>query len=101
MFLVIYRWRLRTGFEEQFAEAWRTITDLAIHHCGSGGSCLSQGTDGTRVAIARWESREARARCFARDLVSADVRQKMEEAVAETLPPLELTVVDDRWVALG
>jgi hypothetical protein len=29
------------------------------------------------------------------------VRQKMEEAVAETLPPLELTVVDDRWVALG
>jgi hypothetical protein len=56
MFLVIYRWRLRTGFEEQFAEAWRTITDLAIHHCGSGGSCLSQDSDGTWVAIARWES---------------------------------------------
>ena len=101
MFLVIYRWRLRTGFEEQFARAWRTITDLAIHHCGSGGSCLSQGTDGTWVAIARWESREARTRCFERDLVSAEVRQRMEEAIAETLPPLELTVIDDRWVALG
>ena len=43
---------------------------------------------------------EARARCFARDLVPADVRQRMEEAILETLPPLELTVIDNRWVAL-
>jgi heme-degrading monooxygenase HmoA len=99
MFIVIYRWRLRAGSEEQFARAWRTITDLAIDHCGSGGSCLSQGTDGLWIAIARWESREARARCFARDLVSAEVRQRMEVAIEET--PLELTVIDDRWVALG
>jgi len=101
MFIVIYRWRLRAGFEEQFAQAWRGITDLAIHRCGSGGSCLSRSADGTWVAIARWESREARDRCFARDLVSAEVRGRMEEAIAETLPPLELTVIDDCWVALG
>jgi heme-degrading monooxygenase HmoA len=100
MFIVIYRWRLRAGSGEQFARAWRTITDLAIDHCGSGGSCLSQGADGTWIAIARWESREARSRCFARGLVSAEVRQRMEEAIVETLPPLELTVIDDRWVAL-
>ena len=99
MFLVIYRWRLRPGFEEQFARAWATITDLAINHCGSGGSCLSRDADGTWAAVARWESSEARARCFERNLVSAELKQRMEQAIAEALPPLELTVIDDRWVA--
>jgi heme-degrading monooxygenase HmoA len=94
-YAVIYRWRLRPGYEEQFAAAWRRVT-LAIHdQCGSYGSRLHQAADGTWVAYARWPSAEARAACFAAGSPDPEGSRLMREAVEEAYDDVELTVADD------
>lgn len=98
MFVAIYRWRLKPGLEEQFREGWRRITLLAREQCGSLGSALFQAQDGSWVAIARWQDRDARTRCFERGALDPTASQSMREAVLERLEDLELESADDLWV---
>ena len=63
MYAVLYRWRLKPGREEQFVDGWQRVT-LAIHaRCGSYGSRLHRGADGTWFAYARWPDAATRAAC--------------------------------------
>lgn len=99
MFVVIYRWRIQPGREQDFIAQWRSITDRG-HAAGSGGSSLFKDGSGVWVAIARWSSREARDDFFAQGN-DADTTSGMAErarlAVIERLPTEELDGVVDSW----
>lgn len=94
-YAVIYRWRLKDGYERQFADAWRRVTLAILDQCGSYGSRLHQAADGTWVAYARWPSAEVRERCFANGPPDPEGSRLMREAVAESYDDVVLTVVDD------
>lgn len=102
MFVVIYRWRLHPGLEQDFIASWQQITGFGIA-AGSGGSSLFKDADGCWVAIARWSSRDARDRAFA-GLTSGDldpvVRERASQAVIERFPDQELESVLDLWTSM-
>ncbi|KGI78571.1 antibiotic biosynthesis monooxygenase family protein [Oleiagrimonas soli] len=100
-FVVIYRWRLKPGFEADFIANWQRITDAARAE-GSGGSSLFRAEDGSYVAIARWPSRAARKAFFDRfdaraDAQGAAMQARAEAAVLERLPALEMDALIDDW----
>ncbi len=97
MFVALYRWRIRPGHEDAFRDAWHRMTELVRERCTSGGSALFRDADGTFVAIARWESRDAWRRCFANGALDAALATRMSDAVLERLPHAELDGLDDLW----
>lgn len=52
-FTVLYRWKLREGFETKFVEAWTEVTEYHLANSGSYGSRLHKGDDGTWYAYAQ------------------------------------------------
>ncbi len=99
MFVAIYRWRLRPEREQDFIANWHRITQLGLA-AGSGGSSLFKDAEGCWVAIARWESREAREHFFQRmEAGDADpgMRKRAQLAIIERLPAQELESVLDCW----
>lgn len=54
MFVAVYEWRVKTGKEEQFREAWCTGTRLIERIYGGFGSRLHRERDGRFIAIAEW-----------------------------------------------
>ncbi|TPW21851.1 MAG: hypothetical protein FD126_272 [Elusimicrobia bacterium] len=95
MFIAFYRWKLKPGKEEQFRAAWSEVTLAIRTQCGSLGSRLHQAEDGTWAAYAQWPTR---AQWEADRQLGASVkeaRQRMRDAVAESLPDLYMTVTDD------
>ncbi len=97
-FAVIYRWRIRTGLEEQFQQAWATITKLFMAERGALGSRLHQVDDGTWIAYAQWPTRQAWER--SRELGPADpnASELMAEATEESFEPVLLHPVQDYLV---
>ena len=95
-FVVLYRWRIREGFEDRFIEGWTSVTDYFVEHCGSLGSRLHKGDDGIWYAYAVWRSEEDRQSAFLPDdLVSS--RKAMSESILGRLPEVVLEVVVDGW----
>ena len=97
MFVVIYRWRLKPGREDDFVAAWSRTTEVIREKCGSGGSALAGKADGTWAAIARWPDREAWKNCHATD----DALITMRECIEQSFPYEELDVVADLWCGLS
>jgi hypothetical protein len=101
VFVVVYRWRLKPGCEDQFARDWRDITLVAREKFGSGGSSLFAAHDGSYVAIARWPDRESRERFTARkDTLTSAARARMNAAIEQDFPPLELDTLQDLWAPI-
>lgn len=94
-FVVIYRWRLHEGKEEQFVAAWSRISELLLADRGSLGSRLHRGPDDWWYSYAQWPSAEAREEAFAKSPVDAEATRLMNEAIAERLPELLLEPVAD------
>ncbi|MCZ6498885.1 MAG: antibiotic biosynthesis monooxygenase [Gammaproteobacteria bacterium] len=94
-FYVVYRWRLKTGMEQQFIDAWAKMTDLIRAQRGGLGSRLHHRDDGWWVAYAAWPSRNQWMR--SRDLGPADatLARLMKDAIAEQQPAEELLPVRD------
>jgi catechol 2,3-dioxygenase-like lactoylglutathione lyase family enzyme len=88
-FIVLYRWRLRPGYEEKFKKAWSIVTQALIDR-GSLGSRLHQGDDGLWYSYAQWPSKEARAAAFAQPLDLDDEQRSMNDAVSEHFPEIIL-----------
>lgn len=97
-FSVLYRWRLHTGAEESFIEAWSRVSELLLARRGSLGSRLHRGPDGLWYSYAQWPSAEARERAFALEPVDAEAERGMREAILESLPELILESVSDFMV---
>ena len=63
-FVAIYRWTIEEAHQQSFRDRWRQAT-LRLRALGGLGSCLTRDEEGDFVAIALWESEEARERAFA------------------------------------
>ena len=98
---VIYRFRIREGFEQQFIDSWSRITLGLREHRGALGSRLHRGPDDIWYAYAQWPTAEARSRAFEGASVDAEAGELMREAVAENLPEIVLTPEADFLVLPG
>jgi catechol 2,3-dioxygenase-like lactoylglutathione lyase family enzyme len=96
--VILYRWRLRTGHEAQFKEAWSVVTRSLIER-GSLGSRLHVGNDGVWYAYAQWPSAEARTAAFAQPLGVDEAQRAMADAVLEHFPEIVLTPSVDHLIS--
>lgn len=94
MFIVLYKWRIKPQFEQQFITAWTEITSFYRETFGSLGSRLHRGDDGLFYGYAQWQSAEQRAEAF-RIIPNLPARAKMREAIEETLPEVILEPLAD------
>ena len=83
MFVVLYRWKLRPGHEDEFVEAWSRVSDLLLKERGSLGSRLHLGSDGIWYSYAQWPSAEVRQQAFAQGPVDAEASGRMNAAILE------------------
>lgn len=95
-FVVLYRWKLKAGMENQFVESWSQVTAL-LRELGSLGSRLHKGPEGLWYGYAQWPSATARQKAFEKPRHSPWFT-KMSEAVAESLPEIVLEPVSDYLV---
>jgi quinol monooxygenase YgiN len=95
--IMLYRWRLRAGSEEQFIADWSTVTRILRDERGSMGSRLHQGDDGLWYAYAQWPDAAAIERAF-ENHVDEIASERMRDAIEERFPPLKLTPVADYLV---
>ena len=56
MFIALYEFKVKAGFEKQFEENWAIVTQHIYAVRGSLGSRLHKAKDGTYVAYAQWPS---------------------------------------------
>jgi len=94
MFVVVYRWKVKPGGEDQFREGWREMTQSIYETFGSRGSRLHRAEDGTWVAYAQWPDRATRERALAAPTANEAAGRKMQ-ANAEFLAEECLEVADD------
>ena len=94
MFTVIYRWRIIPELERQFVENWSAVTRYYMENHGGLGSRLHRGKDGIWYAYAQWESAEVRKEAF-KNIPQIPEREKMREAIIESLPEIPLDVEAD------
>ena len=93
-FVVLYRWRLKAGHEEQFVEAWAEMTQLLLAR-GSRGSRLHHGNDDIWYAYAQWPSADARETAFTSPLPENDAGERMNLSIAERFPEVVLDIAAD------
>jgi RimJ/RimL family protein N-acetyltransferase len=94
---VLYRWKLAAGREQDFRAAWAEAAERIYRACGSFGSRLHEGADGTFWAYAVWPSEQARLRCFDdADLSSEACFGAMLECVEQRFDEVLLECVDDK-----
>lgn len=102
MFVAIYRWRIDPDGERDFVANWHRITQRGLA-AGSGGSSLFRDGEDCWVAIARWESREARdhfLQSLVDDEADAALSERARVAVLHRFPDQELNGVLDCWAPL-
>lgn len=95
-FVVLYRWKLKRGKEQQFIDAWSAGTK-ALRELGSFGSRLHKGPDDIWYAYAQWPSAQARNDAFDKreGTPEGDI---MGDAILESFPEIILEPVADYLV---
>jgi hypothetical protein len=93
--VVLYRWKLKPGKEQQFIDSWSRGTRLLLTH-GSFGSRLHKGPEDTWYAYAQWPDAATREHAFA--LTSDSRDDDMQDAIEQSYPPLFLEPVADYLV---
>ncbi len=98
MFIILYRWRIKSGKEQQFIQAWAKATAYFLENCDSLGSRLHRGSDGCFYAYAQWKSEADRENAFT---ISSDlnVGTKMIDAIDERFEPVILETLSDYLVS--
>lgn len=94
MFVVLYRWRTKTGMEDQLIESWSQVTKYYRDNFDTLGSRLHLGDDGIWYAYAQWKTAEQRERAFT-ERVNLEAREKMRESIKEFFPEIILEVKAD------
>jgi hypothetical protein len=97
MFVVVYRWRLKPGFEATHRAGWRAVTEAIRRAYATGGSRLHRDADGAWIAYAVWPDEETYQRAQQAAPVAADAdRALMREGIEGSIEVLHrMTVVDD------
>ena len=94
MFIILYRWRIKAGKEQQFIEAWAKATSYFLENCASLGSRLHRGSDGCFYAYAQWKSEADRENAFTNS-PDLDAGTKMMDAIEERFEPVILEKLSD------
>ncbi len=94
MFVVLYRWRIKPQFEQQFIAAWSEISANYREIYGSLGSRLHRGDDGIFYSYAQWESATQRENAFAK-MPRTSAADKMREAIEESFSEVLLEIAAD------
>lgn len=88
MFVVMYRWEIVDGREDEFREGWEALTRAYMQLFGSLGSRLHAADDGTWIAYAQWPSRERYFAAVERGMPDEAAAEKMNAAVERRLDPI-------------
>ena len=99
MFVVVYRWRVAAGAEQQFQQAWELLTRELLVSAGSLGSRLHRSSDRVWVAYAQWPSRDAWERAEISSKEGQAALESLQSAVEERFEPILLEPVADYLVA--
>ncbi|MAW61454.1 MAG: hypothetical protein CMJ94_11540 [Planctomycetes bacterium] len=99
-FAVLYRWKLKPERIDDFRDAWAAATHRIRAERGGLGSRLHQSSDGWWAAYAQWPSRETWLASQDQGAVDASLSARMQAAILESKPALELTGVHDLLEAL-
>ena len=97
-FAVSYRWKVDPSMEEQFRSAWEELTQEIRESGGGLGSRLHKASDGTWLAYAQWPSKEMWEGARTATVRKRDALQRLNDAVEERLPPIELQPIADHLV---
>lgn len=97
-FVVLYRWRLKVGREQDFIDAWSEVTQALLKR-GSRGSRLHRGDDGLWYSYAQWPSEEARRKAFEAPYDDVAASVQMKDSVAESFPEVVLGIESDFLLA--
>lgn len=95
MIVYLYRWKIKSGKEAQFSEAWEFITRELREKCGSLGSRLHKGDDGLFYGYAQWPDRESRQNAEITGSEVTRARMLMKDATEHAFPDIELTPIAD------
>ncbi len=94
-FVVLYRWRVRAGMEDQFLAAWEIMTRKIKAERGGLGSRSHHADDGTYVAYARWPDRATWEAMGQQPSVDPEAGALMLDAIEETLEPILMEPLAD------
>ncbi len=95
MIIYLYKWKLKSGFEQQFQDAWSYVTEELKAKCGSLGSRLHQGNDGFYYGYAQWPDGETREKANLKNPKMEAARKLMRDAVEESFPETVLEPLAD------
>lgn len=98
MFVILYRWRIKSGKEAQFINGWSEITAYYRENFDSLGSRLHHGDDGIYYAYAQWSSAAQRDLAFANS-PEFKTAKLMREAIEERFPEVKLEILEDYLVS--
>lgn len=92
--VVLYRWQLAPGREDDFAQAWREATQALLAR-GSLGSRLHRGDDGLWYGYAQWPDAGTRRAAFADAAIDPGPSARMRACIVASLPEIVLEPVAD------
>ena len=96
MFCVIYSFQVKPGFELDFIESWKDLTNLIYQHEGSLGSRLHKQDELKYIAYAQWPDKETWLNAGNKLPESSKiVRDKMKNSCEKIETVFELDVVED------
>lgn len=95
-FAVLYRWKIKSGREAEFVEAWTAGTTMIHDMCGSHGACLHDAGDGVFWSYARWPSEQARSECGATGVRDNSCFAVMQDCIETHFDETRLTVLADK-----
>jgi hypothetical protein len=87
--------------EEQFVDAWSSVSRKLLEQRGSLGSRLHRGPDGIWYSYAQWPSATVRESSSKLPPVYPEAGRLMREAVEQELPEVVLESVSDFLVLPG
>ncbi|MDT7689336.1 MAG: hypothetical protein QOJ70_1891 [Acidobacteriota bacterium] len=93
MFVVIYKWRVKEGKEQEFVDGWHRLTESIYRRLGSLGSRLHKATDGSWIAYAQWPDRRTWEN--ASEEIDDEAVRTMRGAIERRYPYTCMEVVDD------
>ncbi len=87
MFIIIYRWRIHPGRDEEFRAAWEELSQQYMQLRGQLDAKLTQRDDGVWVGKATWPDRESYFLAHERGVPDPAVANRMNSLVTERLEP--------------
>ena len=103
MFVVIYRGFLKSGTENEYKIAWKTVANYFISHRGALGSTLHKATDGMYLAYSKWPDKKTRDASWG-DNTDSNFSDEIKKAVVtlkncldpdREFPEIQLEVIEN------